>query len=333
MAQRLPPLNSLAAFEAAARLTSFTRAASELHVTPAAISRHVKLLEGWLGRLLFDRRHRGVVLTLAGEEYVRECTAALDRISRATALQLNAARRRLLRVDTMGTFAMRWLIPKLSSFQLTHPDVEVRLTTSQASIADLRPDVDVVVRGGPETIAGYTATEFLRERRTPVCSPSLLRKIPLRSPADLRRHTLLHSATLPGVWPAWLEAAGVPALEPRASLTLEHFYLTLQAAVDGLGVAIGPAALVADDVGEGRLVAPLRERGDRAPLLPEWRYFAYVRNERAAVLEVVAFRNWLVDAGARAPQLADAGGTARPPARRRRLARGRHPASSGRRRT
>jgi LysR family glycine cleavage system transcriptional activator len=287
----LPPLNSLAVFEAAARLASFSKAAGELHVTPAAVSRHIKILEEWLGRMLFDRRQRGVALTTAGEEYLRECGAALDRIAEATARQIEQGRRRVLRVNALATFTMRWLIPRLPSFQVANPGIEVRLSTSREPIATLRGDFDVVIRGGPEDVPGYLATEFLREHRVPVCAKALLKQLPLRKPADLRHYTLLHAAALPGVWAEWLEAAGVPGLTPKASLTLDHFYLTLQAAVDGLGVAIGPVALVADDVAEGRLVKPFA-----GPTLPEWRYFAYLRRDRGDVTAAIRFRDWLVHA-------------------------------------
>lgn len=288
MTRRLPPLNSLAAFEAAARLESFVRAARELSVTPAAVSRHIGILEAWLGRQLFERRSRGVRLTPAGEEYRRECTDVFDRIAAATARQLAATRPRVLRVNALATFTMRWLIPRLSSFASIHPDIEVRLTTGHEPLAALRGEFDVVIRGGAETATGYAGTEFLREHRLPVCSPSLLKRRPLRRPSDLAKHTLLHSATQPDVWPAWLRAAGVASLVPRGSLTLEHFYLTLQAAADGLGVAIGPLALVAADVAEGRLVQPFRR-----PALPEWRYVAYVRESREQDA-ARAFCDWLV---------------------------------------
>jgi len=155
----------------------------------------------------------------------------------------------------------------------------------------LRGDVDVAIRGGPDRVPGFTATEFLREGRLPVCSPALFTRHPLQRPEDLSHHTLLHSAALPDVWPEWLRAAGVADLVPAGSLMLDHFYLTLQAAVDGLGVAIGPAALVADDVAEGRLVTPFK-----GPALSEWRYFAYVR-EDGPQEAAQAFRDWLVAAG------------------------------------
>jgi LysR family glycine cleavage system transcriptional activator len=310
MSRTLPPLNSLAAFEAAARLASFSKAAQELHVTPAAISRHIAILEGWLERTLFERHRRGVELTAAGEEYCRECTAALDRIAAATAQQLQRGRRRILRVNALATFTMRWLIPRLSSFATAHPDIDVRLSTSREPLPTLRADVDVAIRGGPEQVAGYAATEFLREGRMPVCSPAILKRRPLRRPSDLARHTLLHSAGLPNVWPDWLQAAGVPGLVPAGSLTLDHFYLTLQAAVDGLGVAIAPVALVSDDVSEGRLVKPFA-----GPALPEWRYFVYVRDKGSSDA-ALALRDWLVQTGRPSGALTTSGSNGSAPSRR-----------------
>ncbi|GAB3252570.1 LysR substrate-binding domain-containing protein [Chitinimonas naiadis] len=288
-------MNSLRAFEAAARHGSFSYAADELAVTHGAISRHVQQLEGWLGQALFERHNRKVVLTEAGRNYVGEITAALDRIALATAQQLERGQQRVLRVNAPATFTLRWLLPRLSAFQLRHPSIEVRLNASNDAVADLVTPHDVVIRGGPQQIAGYVAQEFLCEQRLPVCSPALLDKHPLRKPGDLEQHTLLHAATYPTMWSEWLTAAGVPDLQPRQSLTLEHFYLTLQAALDGLGVAMGPAALVAQDVADGRLVHPFRQ----AALTP-WRYYTYVPENRAEDGAVVAFCDWLLATGAEA---------------------------------
>jgi len=292
MARRLPPLNSLRAFEAAARLGSFTLAADELCVTHGAISRHVQQLEAWLGRPLFERHNRRVELTDPGRAYLAEVGASFDRIALATAQHFGHAQQRVLRVSAPATFSLRWLVPKLSSFQVAHPAIEVRLSTSNEPIDKLRDKVDLIVRGGPQAVDGYVAEEFLSEVRLPVCAPKLLEGRPLHTPADLAGFTLLHAATYPGMWPEWLAAAGQPNLVPRHSLTLEHFYLTLQGALDGLGVAMGPIALVADDIAEGRLVQPFSE-----PALPPWRYFTYVASARANDEAVRAFKDWLKVAG------------------------------------
>jgi LysR family transcriptional regulator, glycine cleavage system transcriptional activator len=292
--RRLPPLNALKAFEAAARHGSFTRAADELRVTHGAVSRQVQMLEAWLGLPLFERHNRRVVLTEAGGAYATEIGAALDRIALATARQAERGRPRLLHVNALATFTLRWLIPRLSGFQVANPSIEVRLTTSNVPLARLADPFDVAIRGGPDSRPGHVAQAFLSERRIPVCSPALLQRLPLERPEDLRQHTLLHAATLQRVWPDWLRAAGVPDLTPQASVTLEHFYLTLQAALDGLGVAMGPERLIADDVAAGRLTLPFA-----GPSLPARSYYTYVPEPRAEDPAVRAFCGWLAEAARR----------------------------------
>ena len=154
----------------------------------------------------------------------------------------------------------------------------------------LRPDH--VLRGGPDTFYGFTCHPFLTEPRLPVCSPALLERLPLHDVVDLRLHTLIHTSTLPRAWPDWLAAAGAPDLAPVASLTLDHFYLTLQAALDGLGVAMGPTALVADDLATGRLVAPFP-----SVTLPTRGYHAYLPDARAGDRSAIAFCRWLEEIG------------------------------------
>ena len=202
-------------------------------MTHGAISRHVQQLEAWLGRPLFERHNRRVELTDSGRAYLAEVGASFDRIALATAQHFGHAQQRVLRVSAPATFSLRWLVPKLSSFQVAHPAIEVRLSTSNEPIDKLRDKVDLIVRGGPQAIDGYVAEEFLSEVRLPVCAPKLLEGRSLHTPADLTGFTLLHAATYPGMWPEWLAAAGQPNLVPRHSLTLEHFYLTLQGALDG----------------------------------------------------------------------------------------------------
>ena len=294
MHRRLPPLNAVKAFEAAARHASFTRAADELHVTHGAVSRQVQMLEAWLGAPLFERHNRRVVLTEAGTAYAAEIGAALDRIALATARQVERGRPRLLHVNALATVTLRWLIPRLSGFQRANPAIEVRLTTSNVPLAQLTEPFDVAIRGGPDMRSGHVAEPFLSERRIPVCSPALLRRLPLASPDQLRQHTLLHAATLPRVWPDWLRAAGVPDLAPQASVTLEHFYLTLQAALDGLGVAMGPERLIADDVAAGRLTLPFP-----GPALPARSYYTYVPEARTEDSAIRAFCGWLAEAAGR----------------------------------
>jgi LysR family transcriptional regulator, glycine cleavage system transcriptional activator len=288
MQRHLPPLNSLKAFEAAARLGSFKRAAEELHVTHGAVSRHVQLLEDWLGTPLFRRLNRRVVLTETGRTYVAEIGAALDRIALATGHHVARGRTRLLRVSATATLTLRWLIPRLSSFQLANPAIEVRLTTSNEPIESLDQPFDIIIRRGADEVAGYAIVWSLREYRVPVCSPKLIKEIPLDRVTDLKNHTLLHPTSRPTVWSDWLRAAGVQDLIPRRSLVLEHSYQTFQAALDGVGVATATLALVADDIAAGRLVMPFSE-----PKVAAEGYSAYVPKAKVDDFAVITFRDWL----------------------------------------
>src|SRR6201995_59978 len=184
----LPPLNSVRAFEAAARLGSLKEAAADRSVTHGPVSQQVRLLEEWLGAPpLFRRSVRRVVLTPAGAALLAEFGPALDRIS--AAVQQHRARRAdtamtALRVNALATFSLRWLLPRISRFRVEHPDIEVRLTTSNDPVDSLSESFDVVIRGGPDTFHGFSSRVLLSERRLPVCSPSLLRQSPLTEVAD-----------------------------------------------------------------------------------------------------------------------------------------------------
>ena len=287
-----PPLNAVRAFEAAARRGSFKEAAEELGVTHGAISRQIHLLEEWLGGpALFRRLSRGVALTPNGEFLLAEFGPALDRISAATR-QYRDRRGQpataMLRVNALATFSLRWLLPRLTLFRDEHPDIEVRLTTSNEPLDALQEDYDIIIRGGPDTFHGYGSSPVVGERRLPVCSPALLARLPLAAVGDLAAHTLLHVATVPKLWRDWLIESGHAGLQPAATLTLDHFYLSIQAAIDGLGVAMGPTALVADDLAAGRLVAPFPDIS-----LPARTYFAYFPQHGSSNPAGEIFRAWL----------------------------------------
>lgn len=292
----LPPLNAVRAFEAAARLGSFKEAAAELSVTHGAVSQQIRLLEEWLGApSLFRRSVRRVVLTPAGAALLAEFAPALDRIS--AAVQQHRARRgdmaiAVLRVNALATFSLRWLLPRMSRFRAEHPDIEVRLSTSNDPVDALPEPFDVVIRGGPDTFHGFSSRFLVSERRLPVCSPKLSAQLPLREIADLSRHTLLHVTSMPWLWRDWLTEAGQSALEPAAALTFDHFYLTIQAALDGLGVAMGPTALIADDLAAGRLVTPFPDVS-----LPARSYFAYFPAGRSSDPHSAVFCDWLEQQG------------------------------------
>jgi LysR family glycine cleavage system transcriptional activator len=297
MKRILPPLNALRAFEAAGRLGSFKEAAAELHVTHGAVSQQVRLLEEWLGASLFERHNRRVVLTSAAKAYLAEIGPLFEQLSQATARYgFPETLSRTLFVNAPATFTLRWLVPRLAQFRAEHPDVDVKVETSNDPVESLEETDDVIIRGGPDTFYGYSMRPFLSEERLPVCSPVLLQRLPLRTPDDLRQHTLLHTSSLPRLWPDWLAMAEIPALRPAASLTFDHFYLTLQAAIDGIGIAMGPTALVSGDLAAGRLVAPFA-----GPRLPSRSYCTYVSDGKSADDLVVLFRSWLEREGMRSP--------------------------------
>jgi LysR family glycine cleavage system transcriptional activator len=292
----LPPLNAVRAFEAAARLGSFKEAAIELGVTHGAISQQIRLLEDRLGApALFHRSTRRVTLTPAGTAFLEEISPALDHISsavqrhRATRGEVPAA---VLRVNALATFSMRWLLPRLSRFRDERPDIEVRLTTSNDPLDALADAFDVVIRGGPDSFHGFTSRLFLSERRLPVCSPALIAKLPLKEVSDLAQHTLLNVTSMPRLWHDWLVQAGQPHITPAATLTFDLFFLTIQAAIVGVGVALGPTALIGDDAAAGRLILPFPEMS-----LPARSYFAYLPAGSESGSHIAAFCGWLEKEG------------------------------------
>jgi LysR family transcriptional regulator, glycine cleavage system transcriptional activator len=289
---RLPPLNAIKAFEAAARLGSFTRAAKELNVTHGAVSRQIRLLEDWLGTKLFARTSRNAVPTRAGADLLAEAGPALDRLATvASCLRGGVQADGLFHISALPTFAMRWLIPRLPEFQRQHSALELRIVTASTPAEQFCMAVDVVV-SGPSRQRGWIGSRFLGEIYLPLLSPGLMSVRPLRAPADLAQHTLLHAATRREMWPRWLTAAGIADLRPARNQVFEHFYFAIQAAIEGLGVVMGPLALVGDELREGRLVAPIRE-----PALRTRGYFVYAPETSNAAPAVIALRQWLVRAG------------------------------------
>ena len=258
--RRSPPLNALRAFEAAARHLSFTRAAAELHVTQAAVSHQVKGLEEYLGLSLFKRQNRSLLLTDAGQAYFPALRDAFDTIDDATNKLKERDSGGALRVSTFTSFAAKWLVPRLGRFGAQNPDIEVRLAIND-HISDMNADgIDVGIRYGTGDYRGLRVERLLTEEIFVVCSPRLLDgPIPLRSPEDLAKHTLLHD-DLPEDWDTWLEAAGLdvtnPAFRTGRDIAINHSEMVLQAATDGLGVALGRSVLLADDLAAGRLVKP-----------------------------------------------------------------------------
>lgn len=292
--RRLPPLNALRAFEAAARHLSFTKAAGELHVTQAAISHQIKSLEEWLGMPLFKRQNRALLLTDAGQAYLPPLREAFDRIQDATSKLQQRDRSGALTVSTFTSFAAKWLVPRLGRFAAAHPDIEVRLAINDVLMDFSSDSVDVGIRYGSGAWRGLHAERLMTEVVFVVCSPRLLEgPSPLSRPEDLRHHTMLHD-DLPEDWETWLEAAGVGGIRARRDLAFNHSEMVLQAAIDGLGVALGRSVLVADDLAAGRLVKPF------ALELPTIAAYYFVCPEGTQDRpKVKAFRDWVMSEVAR----------------------------------
>ncbi|QDQ25513.1 transcriptional regulator GcvA [Chitinimonas arctica] len=288
MSQNLPPLNALRAFEAAARLESFSAAANELFVTHGAVSKQIKQLEEWLGVRLFERSGGRVKLSEVGWRYLVQVQDGLDIIANATAQLMQPNRQRRLVVNSTPTLAMHWLLPRLTQFQRLHPEIELRLMTSDRDITRLDNPFDVAIRRGPGDWPGYFTHPFLEEWEMPVCSPSLLAHAPIRQPADLARHTLLYADTRPTAWQRWLTRAGVPDLKPAATQQFDHFYLALQAAMDGLGVCLGPLPMMQAEIEAGTLLAPLQ-----GPSVPVRGYCWIVPRALMNDPAITAFCQWL----------------------------------------
>jgi LysR family glycine cleavage system transcriptional activator len=318
---RLPPLNAFRAFEAAARHLSFKKAAAELHVTPAAISHMVKALEDQLGVKLFRRLTRALELTDAGKAMVPKVQEAFEALATAVERSRRLARLGPLAVSAPPLFATRWLVPRLHRFTERHPDIELRISSAVAAIdagrgAEEEAPADdettlVTVRFGHGRYPGARVDKLFSVAYSPVCSPRLLKRgRPLRVPDDLRHHTLLHDDTIPDVaerlsWDAWLKAAGVDDIDATRGPRFTNSALAIDAAVDGLGVALGITPLMAEDIAAGELVAPFDVEVESG--------FAYHLVCDEAIAErpqVAAFRAWLLaEAAATEAAAAESGAT------------------------
>ena len=257
---RLPPLDLLASFEAAARHLSFTNAAAERFVTQSAMSRQMRALEDDLGTALFRRQHRALTLTEPGARLFAVCSAVLAQL-RGTMRELRApTQREVLALTTTPGLASFWLIPRLPAFTRAHPGIDVRLDASFELRQLAAEGFDLAIRyARPEKVSGQ---RLFGESVLPVCSPRLLRRLPLARPEDLEHHTLLQlepsvTGGMPIEWEPWLQAIGLPALEPASRLSLSGYNEVVAAAVAGQGVALGRRPLVDELLREGRLVAPL----------------------------------------------------------------------------
>ena len=297
MTARLPSLNGLRAFEAAARHLSFTLAAQELNVTQTAISHQIRRLEEELGLKLFIRQSRSLALTPEATDYLPGIRAAFQDLRTATDRLLRKDDDRVLTISTLTSLAVKWLLPRLSSFQEKHPDIDVRITTSTELVDFRTSNVDAAIRYGQGRWPGLDAEWLMAEHLFPVCSPKLLTgDRALRQPEDLKHATLLHTSSTIDDWRLWLTAAGLPAhLSQNRGLTFDLAFMTIQAAIDGLGVAMGHTAYVADDVANGRLVVPFNVS------MPSAGYYFVTPQDRPTTPKLNLFRDWLTAVSAQQP--------------------------------
>lgn len=291
MANRLPPLNTLRVFEAAARHLSFTRAAEELFVTQAAVSHQIKSLEEFLGLPLFWRRNRSLYLTDAGQQYLPVVRQALALIQQGTDELLQQDLAGTLSITVLPSFAARWLVPRLGRFIEANPDIDVKILPSNRLVDFYRDGVDVGIRFGLGEYPGLCVHRLMGDRLIAVCAPALLTgEKPLREPSDLRHFTLLQDADELDHFPDWLAMAGVEGLETRRGLFFNDASLVIQAALGGQGVALVREVLVAADLDGGRLVQPFSQ----SMSIPYEYYLVYPR-ERTEQPRIRAFREWLLD--------------------------------------
>jgi LysR family transcriptional regulator, glycine cleavage system transcriptional activator len=299
MSRRLPPINALRAFEASARHLSFARAADELGVTPPAISHQVRQLEEYLGMQLFRRLTRRVVLTEAGQLALPGLTQGFDLLAEAVeSLRAPDQCAGPLTVSCAPSFAAKWLVPRSESFRSACPDIDLRISAN-LNLADFRnEDVDVAIRFGRGDYPGLKVDNLRAEIIAPLCSPRLLEgPHPLRSPADLAHHTLLHDDSVSSAvgpapdWRMWLKLAGHEEIDSSRGPRFSYADHALQAAADGQGVLLGRLSLADDDLNSGRLV---RLFGREIPT--EFGYFLVRPDRGVDPPRVAAFRDWILNA-------------------------------------
>lgn len=291
--RRLPPLNSLRAFESAARHLSFTKAADELAVTPGAISQQVKLLEDTIGVSLFHRQARGLALTDAGLASLPSLRDGFDRLHAAIRLMTQERKAGRLAISVAPSFAAKWLVHRLDRFQNRHPDIDVYVHAGMDLVDFSVDDVDLAIRYGQGNYPDMTSEKLMEERIVPVCAPSLLTgETPLRTLDDLAGYTLLHddgSDHEIATWPMWLKAAGT-AVDGSRGPRFNQSSLVIEAAVAGRGVALAKYALAEADLQAARLVIPFD-----LTTPTDFAYWIVHPSAKSALPEVKAFKDWILE--------------------------------------
>lgn len=299
MRNRLPSTMSLRAFEAVARHLSFTRAAIELNLTQTAVSHQVRNLEEMLGTKLFERSGHAIALSEVGLDYLQSVRAVLLELSAATDRAAERNDENTLTLQCLGTFALKRLVPILPLFRAKHPTISLRLTTVQSFQFHMSHEFDLAIWHGTGEWPGVAVDKLEDEEVFPVCSPGFLAKAGLRSPKDIVDHTIIRtkSLILSDEWPFWMDLAGLGQIKVTAELTTDYLFTSMQAAADGLGIALGRSSVVLGDLSEGLLVEPF---SIRAP--SNFAYYLVNPSRAAKRLKIQLFRAWLLEELCRRPE-------------------------------
>lgn len=291
--RRLPPLNALRAFEAAARHLNFSRAADELSVTPGAVSQQIQNLEDYVGAALFKRTPKGLLLTDAAQTALPALREAFDRLAEAASLLTAAVDGRRLTLTAPPSFAAKWLVPRLGAFEQAHPQVDVWLSAAIELVDLSAGEVDVAIRYGAGRYPALEVRRLFSETVIPVASPEHLATRPLTTPADLANHILLHDGS-PDLddscpdWSMWLAARGLKTIDGMRGPRFNQSSLVIEAAVNGRGVALAKRTLAQADLEAGRLVAPLQ-----IATAVDFAYYLVHSKAKGRLPQVKAFVSWI----------------------------------------
>lgn len=286
MRRRLPPLNALRLFEAAARLHSFKNAAEELRLTPSAVSHGINVLEEWIGTPLFQRTARGLVITKTGSEYLPVVVRVLDNLSAASDHVSGRHPADLLTISAAPTIAKRWLLPRLPDFCLKHPSLRIKIDTQHHQVDLLSNEADVAIRLGRGDWPGCASDFILREELVPVCAPS--KRVRFEGLANIEDAPLIHVVSASSEWSTWARHALRDVPSKSKGLCFDSIFMAFEAAVQGLGVALGRRPFVDDEFSDNRLV-PIWGRS----YVSDTSYWLVVPDVRADDWRVAAFRSWL----------------------------------------
>jgi LysR family glycine cleavage system transcriptional activator len=294
--RRLPPLNALRAFEAAARHMNFSRAADELSVTPGAVSQQIQNLEAYVGAALFKRTPKGLLLTDAAQTALPALREAFDRLAEAASLLTAADDGRRLTLSAAPSFAAKWLVPRLGRFEAQHPEVDVWLSAGLELTDFASGEIDLAIRYGAGRYPGLEVTRLLGETVAPVASPKLVADTPLKELTDLANHVLLHDGSPDADdscpdWSMWLAARGVRGVDGARGPRFNQSSLVIEAAVNGRGVALAKQTLAQADLDAGRLVAPFDISTSTAV---DFAYYVVHPKAKGRLSQVKAFIAWLM---------------------------------------